>query len=122
LSGEDNIRVRVWYGWKDNYPKEPNEVVEVETETPTLWEDDPYARTKIAFDVHPDDCPATLFVHTNDSVRSPPGYEGHLEKGYWGDAVERGLEFSGRYNPGEDPFGVELFGRIMFWVEEGYKR
>lgn len=59
-----------------------------------------------AFDVPDADRPLTLNVYTNDSYHDPEE---------WGDPLERGLT----YRAGDDavPFQVELWGRVMLWVE-----
>lgn len=59
-----------------------------------------------AFDIPDESRPATLHVHTNDSYHSGED---------WGRAVERGLTF---HKPDDlDPFGCELWGRVLMWVE-----
>lgn len=114
-------RVRIWEG-RDGRDDEPDEVVEVSEETPHVWQDDPYYHSPpIAIDLHPDDCPATLNVYTSESVRSPPGYESHVETGYWGPRpIEGGLPFPADHD--YEPFGCEVWGRVMFFVEEEMTR
>lgn len=109
-------RIRIWEGYYDEYPEQPDEIIEVEPETPYVWFEDPHTTFRGAFDIHPDDVPGTLNIYTSESVRSPPGYENHVEKGYWNGPVERGLRLEESYD-GSMPFGCEVWGRIMFYVE-----
>ena len=111
-------RVRIWDKWYDEYPDEPDETVELEADARLLWQDDPwYDSGPIAFDIHPDDAPATLYIYTNDSVRKPP-----LQPSEWGRPVERGLPFDPDLYDDYPPFGCEIWGRVMFVVEEGLTR
>lgn len=108
-------RIRIWKG-RDNYQEPPDEVIEVNGETPYVWQDNPhYHSPPLGFDIHPDDCPATLNVYTSDSVRSPPGYDSHVETAYWGRPIERGLSFPEDHE--YPPFGCKVWGRVMFFVE-----
>ncbi len=59
-----------------------------------------------AFDVPDAERPLTVNIHTNDSYHDPEE---------WGDPIERGLTF--REPDDAPPFQVELWGRIMLWVE-----
>ena len=118
----DVIRVRVFEGRNEVDAAqeglvEPTHVVECEAETPTVWQEDPhYHSPPIGLDIHPDDRPAKLNVYTSESVRSPPGYDNHVETGYWDGPIERGLPFTSP--EGEVPsFGCEVWGRVMFFVE-----
>lgn len=115
----DQYRIRIWKGRNpdgEDYQGEPDEIVTVSAETVHVWQDDPhYHSPPVAFDVHPDDCPATLNVYTSESVRSPPGYDNHVETGYWDGPMERGLAYSANHD--FPPFGCEVWGRVMFFVE-----
>lgn len=118
----DEIRVRIWhgsYGRHNDYPDEPDETVPLPIDENIVWQDDPwYDSGPIAFDIHPDDAPATLYIYTNDSVRAP-----HKDDlGEWGRAVERGLEFDPKLYARNPPFGCEIWGRVLFRVEEGFTR
>ena len=114
----DTYRVRIWHSYYDEYPDEPDETVEVEAEAPYLWKDDPYFDSgSCAFDIHPDDAPATLEIYTSESVRSPPGYDNHVETAYWNGPVERGLPFDPERYDGYPPFGCEVWGRVLFYVK-----
>jgi len=118
----DTIRVRIWHSYYDDYPEEPDETVEMEAGTTHLWQEDPYFDSgPCAFDIHPDDAPATLYIHTNDSVREPPVYDNHVD-GVWGNAVERGLPFDPEQYDEYPPFGCEVWGRVLFYVEKGLTR
>lgn len=115
-------RVRIWRGRYDEYPDEPDETVEIPENTVHVWQNDPHFHQAVALDLHPEDTPATLNVYTSESVRSPPGYDSHVELGYWDGPIERGLTFdSARYDE-YPPFGCEVGGRVMFYVEEGGSR
>jgi len=121
---ESTYRIRIWKGRNadgDDYAGEPDEIVTVEEKTPHIWQEDPhYHSPPLGFDIHPDDCPAELNVYTSDSVRSPPGYESHVELGYWDGPIEQGLMFpEGHEYP---PFGCEVWGRVMFFVKEDDRR
>lgn len=107
-------RIRIWHGRYDDYPDDPDDVVEVEMEEPHLWQDDPwYDSGPIAFDIHPGDAPAELKIYTNDSVRAP--HPSDISE--WGRPVERGLEFDPERYDDYPPFGCEVWGRVMFIVE-----
>jgi len=112
----DKIRVRIWDRYHDDYPQDADRTLEIEPKTPYVWIEDPYTTVQGAFDIHPDDVPATLNIYTSESVRGPPGYDNHVETGYWDGPVERGLDFGESYD-GSMPFGCEVWGRIMFFVE-----
>jgi hypothetical protein len=118
MSSEDVFRVRVWHSWYDDYPEEPDETVRVRADEPVLWQDDPYYHESLAFDIHPDDAPATLYIRTNDSVRNPP----LSDASEWSRAVERGLPFDPMTYDKYPPFGTEIWGRIRLTVEEGLTR
>jgi len=118
----DAYRVRVWDGYHDEYPDEADSIVKVDGETPHIWIDDPHVTFRGAFDIHPDDAPATLNIYTSDSVRSPPGYDNHVEKAYWDGPIERGLPFDRERYDNYPPFGCEVWGRVMFFVEQGLVR
>ena len=123
MGKNDTIRVRIWHGRYDRYPDEPDETVELEAERPHLWQEDPwYDSGPVAFDIHPDDAPATLYVYTNDSVRAPPVQETHIDTAEWGRAIERGLEFDPERYDRYDPFGCEVWGRVLFYAEDGFTR
>ena len=114
---DDTVRIRIWHAFYDEYPDEPDEVVEVSEETPHLWQDDPWFESgPCALDIHPDDAPATLYIYTNDSVRKPPIPDNHVD-GVWGTPVERGLPFDPERYDDHPPFGCELWGRVLFFVE-----
>lgn len=116
----ETYRVRIWKG-RGHRDGPPDEVVTVEEETPFVWQDDPrYHSPKIGIDIHPDDCPATLYVYTSDSIHSPPGYDSHVEKAYWDGPMEQGLPYPDEH--GLPPFGCEVWGRVMFFVEKGQTR
>jgi hypothetical protein len=115
---DKTYRVRIWDGYHDEYPDEPDSIVTVPEETPTVWIPDPHAAFRGAFDIHPDDAPANLEIYTSDSVRSPPGYESHVETGYWDGPVEKGLPFDPERYDEYPPFGCEIWGRVMFYVED----
>lgn len=118
-SGDDEIRVRIWHGRYDEYPDEPDEIVALKPDEPHLYQADPwYSSGPIAFDIHPEDAPATLYVNTNDSVREPP----LTDPGEWGRAIERGLPFDPERYDDYPPFGCEIWGRVRFVVEEGLTR
>ena len=112
-------RVRIWEGYQDVYSDEPDKVIQVAPETPFIWIGNPRAVFRGAFDIHPDDAPATLNIYTSDSVYEPPGYDDHVETGYWDGPVERGLPFDPERYDDYPPFGCEIRGRLMFFVEEG---
>jgi len=110
MSG-DTARVRVWVGDDNNTLQE---TICVEYDTVHVWQDSPrYHSPPIAFDVHPDDG-GELEIYTSDSINSPPGYDSHVEHGYWNGPIENGL----RFEHGHDapPFGCEVWGRVMFFV------
>lgn len=116
---ENTYRVRIWHSYHDEYPDTPDETVEVKAETPHLWKDDPrFNSGPCAFDLHPDDTPATLEIYTSESVRSPPGYENHVETAYWDGPVERGLLFDSEQYDDRPPFGCEIWGRVLFYVSD----
>jgi len=119
-SSLETYRVQIYEGreerenWED---AEPSYTVECDSETPTVFVDDPhYHSPPLGLAIHPDDRPAELGVYTSDSVRSPPGYENHVETGYWDGPIESGLPFT---SPTDEirPFGCEVWGRVMFFVE-----
>lgn len=114
----DNIRVRIWHGRYDEYPDEPDEIVELTPGEPHIWQDDPWYDGHVAFDIHPNDAPATLFVRTNDSVREPHPND----TSEWGRAIERGLEFDPERYDDHPPFGCGIWGRILMTAEEGFTR
>ncbi len=118
----ETYRIRIWHDYYDDYPDEPDETVSVEAESPHVWQDDPYYSGKGAFDIHPDDAPATLYIYTNDSVREPPVYDNHVETAAWDGPIEQGLPFDPERYDDYPPFGCEVWGRILFWVEEGLTR
>ena len=109
-------RIRIWLN-DTSFDGEPDEVVEVEEGMNHIWKTDPhYSSSSMGIDIHPDDCPGELKIFTSESVRAPPEYDSHVEKGYWNGPVERGLDFSEEYK-GYTPFGCELWGRVLFRVE-----
>lgn len=111
---DDTYRVRIWHGTNPDTDAEPDEVIEVPAETTHVWQDDPHFHSPpLDIDIHPDDAPATLGIFTSESVRSPPGYDNHVETSYWQGPVEQGLAFPG------PAFGCEVWGRVMFFVEPG---
>lgn len=124
----ETARVRIWLGRNphgEDYSGEPDEVHEIPLERPYIWQDSPHFNSPpMGIDIHPDDCPMTLYIHSEDSVRPPavvkkdtPKY---FDRGKWGRAVERGLPF---YDyDGDKPFGMEIWGRVLFYVEEGNTR
>lgn len=122
--GEDQYRVRIWKGRNpdgEDYQGEPDEVVTVTEETTNVWQDDPrFDSGPIGLDVHPEDCPATLRVYTSDSVRSPPGIDSHVDEGYWDGPMEQGLPWPADHD--SPPFGCEVWGRVLFFVEAGETR
>lgn len=122
--GADRFRVRIWKGRNpdgEDYQGEPDEIVEIDEETPYVWQNDPhYHSPPIGVDIHPNDCPATLNIYTSESVRSPPGYDNHVETAYWDGPVEQGLPYPEEHN--DPPFGCEVWGRVMFFVEAGETR
>lgn len=122
MSAGKEYRVRIWKGRTpagEDYQGEPDEIVTVEEETPAVWQDDPhYHSGGIGIDIHPEDAPATLGVYTSDSVHSPPGYDDHVEMDYWDGPVEQGLTWPGNHD--YPPFGCEVWGRVMFFVEADY--
>lgn len=114
----DEYRIRIWRGRYDEYPNDPDETLEVGGESPHLWQDDPWFDSgPVAFDINPQDGPATLYIYTNDSVRKPPVQENYIDTAEWGRPIERGL----LYPEGHDypPFGCEVWGRVLFYVEGG---
>jgi len=120
MSESNQIRIRIWHSYYDEYPDEPDETVEVEAGSPHLWKEDPYFDSgPMAIDIHPEDAPATLNIHTNDSVREPPVQNNHVDRGAWGRAVERGLPFDPERYDEYPPFGCEVWGRVLFYVEGG---
>lgn len=122
MTDDTTYRIRIWHSYYDDYPDEPDEIVEVTEETPHLWQDDPHFNSgPMAVDIHPDDAPATLYIYTNDSVRTPTVYDNHVDS-VWGKAVERGLPFDPERYDEYPPFGCEVWGRILFYVEEGLIR
>lgn len=116
------MRIRIWHGRYDEYPEEPDEIVTVGDESSHLWQDDPWYSGIVAFDIHPNDAPATLYVYTNDSVRSPPVSNTHVDTAEWGRPIERGLPFDPERYDKYPPFGCEVWGRVLFYVEEGLTR
>jgi hypothetical protein len=120
---QNQVRIRIWHKYYDEYPDEPDETVTVEYDDPHLWQDDPWFDSgPTAFDVHPDDAPATLYIYTNDSVRAPPVQENHIDTAEWGRPIERGLPFDPERYDDYPPFGCEVWGRVLFLVEEGLTR
>jgi len=121
----ETVRVRVFEGRNEVDAAqegivEPSHTVECEVETPTLFVDDPHYHSKpLGLDIHPEDRPATLNVYTSESVRSPPGYENHVETGYWNGPIEQGLHYSGETDA--PPFGCTIWGRVMFFVEVNHE-
>lgn len=124
------VRIRIFQGRSEvDAAKEglvePTEVVELDYETPYVWQDDPhYSSPPLGVDIHPDDCPSTLYMYSEDSVRAPPVVHRDdpttFDEAEWGRPVERGLPF---YDyDGEKPFGLEIWGRVLFYVEEGNTR
>lgn len=113
------IKVRVWHGRYETYPDQPDETITLPLDENVLWQDDPwYDSGPIAFDIHPEDAPATLYIYTNDSVRPP-----HKDDvGMWSDPVERGLPFDPDRYDKYPPFGCEIWGRVLLRVEEGLTR
>lgn len=126
MSGSEDAgsyRVRIWHGRYDDYPDTPDETFTVQEETPTLYQDDPwYSSGPIAFDIHPQDAPATLYVYTNDSVRDPPVQETYIDTAEWGRPIECGLPFDPERYDDYPPFGCEVWGRVLFYVEDGLTR
>lgn len=119
----ESIRVRIWHGRYDDYPDHPDEMVELTPGEPGLWQDDPwYDSGPVAFDIHPDDTPATLYIYTNDSVRAPPVSGSRVDTAEWGRAIERGLEFDAERYDEHPPFGCEVWGRVLFMAEKGFTR
>lgn len=115
------VRVRIWDKWADDYSDKPDEIVTVERDDPHLWQDDPYFDSgAAAFDIHPGDTPATLYIYTNDSVRPAP-VGNRVDTAAWDGPVERGLPFDEDYTGGP-PFGCQIWGRVLFLVEEGLTR
>lgn len=120
-SNDENYRVRVWD--KGHYGEDggPSETIPLEASSPHLWQDDPYYDSgTAAFDIHPDDLPATLYIYTNDSVRKPPVGE-YIDTSFWDGPVESGLPFDNEYD-GETPFGCQVWGRVLLVVEDGLTR
>lgn len=115
-------RIRIWNGYYDEYPDKPDETITVEAEHAHLWQDDPWYSGKGAFDIHPEDAPATLYIYTNDSVREPYVEDGRFEKSQWDGPIERGLPFDPDSYDEYPPFGCEVWGRVLFWVEGGLTR
>ena len=118
---EGSYRVRAWLGSHYEDGGEPDEVTPILADDPHLWRDDPWFDSgRAAFDIHPDDLPATLYIYTNDSVRSPP-VGNPVDTSEWDGPVEDGLLFDEEYD-GDRPFGCEVWGRVLFVVEEGLTR
>lgn len=117
MNDEDTIGVEIWKGRRDR-DRDSDEVVQVPVDGYVMWEDDPYATWPLGLHIADEDLPATLYVYTDDSVREPPVDDPHE----WNCSrpVEGGLPY--QENGTEKPFGVELWGRIMFHVEEGLTR
>jgi len=116
---QNQVRIRIWHKYYDEYPDEPDEKVVVEYDDPHVWQDDPwYDSGPTAFDIHPEDAPATLYIYTNDSVRAP--HPSNLIE--WGRPVERGLPFDPERYDDYSPFGCEVWGRVLFLVEEELTR
>lgn len=109
-------RIRIWKGDYDE-DDDPNEIIELEDNSTYIWQDDPYYHSgSLGIDLHPDDCPATLNVYTSESVRSPPNPSSDwVEKAYWDGPIERGLGYPEDHD--YPPFGFEIWGRVMFYVE-----
>ena len=119
------MRVRIWKQ-RDSVDRapdtDPDEVIDIDPETTYLWQDNPrYHSPPLGFDIHPEDRPGTLYVYTSDSVHSPPGYDNHIEQAYWDGPMEQGLPFTEDVDEYR-PFGCEVWGRVLLWVEEGLTR
>lgn len=82
-----------------------------------VWNDDPHFLGKIGWFIPEYDRPATLYVYTNDSVRQPDP----ADLAQWNGPVEGGLVFD-EHALSDEPFLGEMWGRVMFFVEEGTKR
>lgn len=109
----DGVRVVITYTESDGDGYD--EVIPVQPGTPFVWKSDPlYHSPSLSIGIHPDDRPAHLGVYTSESVRSPPGYESHVERGYWNGPIEQGLAYDSEEVP---LFGCEIWGRIMFYIE-----
>lgn len=80
-------------------------VFEVPSEKRVVLSDEIEHHGTYAFNVDTEQ-KTVLNVHTNDSYHDPTD---------WGKPIERGLLFDGETDA--EPFGCELWGRIMFWVE-----
>lgn len=108
-------RIRIWKGsYNEKNNLDPDEIIDWVEGDPYVWQDDPYYSSgRLAFDIHPEDCPATLNIYTNDSVRKPHPHD----FSEWNGPVEGGLAFPGDHD--WRPFGCEIWGRVMFVVEEG---
>lgn len=112
-------RIRIWHKYYEEYPDEPDEVVTVEEGDPHVWKDDPWFDSgATAFDIHPEDAPATLSIYTNDSVRPAPVGD-HVDTAAWDGPIERGLSFRSEGRGSLQPFGCQVWGRVLFVVEEG---
>lgn len=112
---EDTATIQIWNGYE--FDGEPDEEIKVEYGTNHIYTDDPYSVCRWGISMAEEDRPATLNAYTNDSVRSPPGYDSHVERAYWDGPIERGLTF--RDDRELRPFGCEVRGRILFHVEDG---
>lgn len=124
--GQDDVeeyRIRIWKFRNpdgEDYQGEPDEVVTVKEDDPVVWQDDPhYHSPPIGLDIHPEDGPATLEVYTSDSVHSPSGRQsaGYVDTDYWDGPMERGLTYPEDHD--FQPFGCEVWGRVLFFVEAG---
>jgi len=120
---QQSVNVKVWSGsaWDtyeeiqaqgpDVYTLSPAEtdygrVFEVPSEKRVVLSDEIEHHGTYAFDVDTEQ-KTVLNVHTNDSYHNNED---------WGKPIERGLLFDGKTDA--EPFGCELWGRTMFWVEQ----
>lgn len=119
MTKENHITVEIYRGRTNvDEHNEPAETVDVPLDENVVWKDDPwYSSPPLGFAIAEEDRPATLYVYTNDSVRVPH----KADVSAWGRPIERGLPFPA---DAEDrrPFGCEVWGRVMFSVEEGLTR
>lgn len=115
----DEITVQIWEGRYDEYPDEPDGEIELKPETTHLFEDNPRHHSPYGLSIDEEDLEGydtvTFNVYTSDSVRSPPGYDSHVETSYWDGPMERGLTFDSEND--YPPFGCEIWGRVLFFIE-----
>jgi hypothetical protein len=108
----DGARVMIWRGRNAEFEADyPGEIVAVPEDQPHVYAADPRFHGVFGFSIKPVDRPATLNIWTNDSVRDPPT-DSPAE---WDGPVEKGLDYGD--DTDIDPFGCELWGRVMFTVE-----